>query len=235
MQPCGGKEATSPRAARRVRTSSSPACCRHVTQILSPQHNGVSATLPAPARAGQAATQSVCARARMAMAGGSRHGQHPSRREHATVLVGVLCATNGTQHQQRHKHTTHSSEQPIFGSLMRARTRNDAWDHASPIVHARLATHRPHLPSKAQHCTMSGKALCSLPHTAASQHTREGLREQCVTAPHTRAQAARAATAHAAARQRQRFAARRTREIPFLPSHAEHGTCTGAIDEKNMH
>ena len=111
---------------------------------------------------------------------GSTHGQHPSRREHATVLVGVLCATNGTQHQQRHKHTTHSSEQPIFGSLMRARTRNDAWDHASPIVHARLATHRPHLPSKAQHCTMSGKALCSLPHTAASQHTREGLREQCV-------------------------------------------------------
>ena len=163
---------------------------------------------------------------------GSTHGQHPSRREHATVLVGVLCATNGTQHQQRHKHTTHSSEQPIFGSLMRARTRNDAWDHASPIVHARLATHRPHLPSKAQHCTMSGKALCSLPHTAASQHTREGLREQCVTAPHTRAQAARAATAHAAARQRQRYAARRTREIPFPPSRAEHGTCTRAIDEK---
>jgi hypothetical protein len=163
---------------------------------------------------------------------GSTHGQHPSRREHATVLVGVLCATNGTQHQQRHKHTTHSSEQPIFGSLMRARTRNDAWDHASPIVHARLAAHRPHLPSKAQHCTMSGKALCSLPHTAASQHTREGLREQCVTAPHTRAQAARAATAHAAARQRQRFAARRTREIPFPPSRAEHGTCTRAIDEK---
>ena len=92
-----------------------------------------------------------------------------------TVLVGVLCATNGTQHQQRHRYTTRSSEQPIFSLLTRARTRNDAWDHASPIVHARLATHRPHLPSKAQHCTMSGKTLCSLPHTAASQHTREGL------------------------------------------------------------
>ena len=30
---------------------------------------------------------------------GSTLGQHPSRREHATVLVGVLCALNGTQHQ----------------------------------------------------------------------------------------------------------------------------------------
>ena len=146
-----------------------------------------------------------------------------------------VCHQWHTAPTKAHIHNTLSSEQPIFGSLMCARTRNDAWDHASPIVHARLATHRPTLHSKAQHCTMSGKALCSLPHTAASQHTREGLREQCVTAPHTRAQAARAATAHAAAHQRQRFAARRTREIPFLPSRAEHGTCMCAIDEKNMH
>ena len=135
---------------------------------------------------------------------GNTHGQHPSRREHATVLVGVLCATNGTQHQQRHKHTAHSSEQPIFGSLTRARTRNDAWDHASPIVHARLATHRPHLPSKAQHCNMSGKALCSLPHTAASQHTQEGLREHSDAAQHTRAHAANAAMQCATACQRRR-------------------------------
>ena len=119
----------------------------------------MSATLPAPARWPGRQAKRLIAAALRTHGHGSTHGQHPSRREHATVLVGVLCATNGTPHQQRHKHTTHSSEQPIFGSLMRVRTRNDAWDHASPIVHARLATNRPHLPSKAQHCTMSGNAL----------------------------------------------------------------------------
>ena len=40
---------------------------------------------------------------------GNTPGQHPSRREHATVLVGMLCAHNGTKHQQKHKHTAHSS------------------------------------------------------------------------------------------------------------------------------
>ena len=111
---------------------------------------------------------------------GSTQGQHLSRREHATVLAGVLCALNSTQHQKEHKYTPYCSEQPIFGSLARTRTRNDAWIHTSPIVHARLAAHRPHFPSKVQHCTMSGKTLCSPPHTAESQHIRQGLQEQCV-------------------------------------------------------
>jgi hypothetical protein len=40
---------------------------------------------------------------------GNTLGQHPSRREHAVVLVGMLCAPNGTKHQQKHKYTAHSS------------------------------------------------------------------------------------------------------------------------------
>ena len=190
---------------------------RGLKEILSPQHNGVSATLPAPARwPGRHAKRLRPPRAPHGH--GSTNGKHPSRREHATVLVGVLCAINGTQHQQRHKHTTHSSEQPIFGSLARARTRNDAWDHASPIVHARLATHRPHLPSKAQHCTMSSKTLYSPPYIAASQHIRERPARAMRHGPaHASASSESGHTAHAAARQRQSFAARRTRKIPSLP------------------
>ena len=149
---------------------------------------------------------------------GSTHGQHPSRREHATVLVGVRVPSmaHSTNKGTNTHHNAPSSQ--ILARFTWARTRNDACDHASPIVvHARLATHKPHLPCKAQHCTMSGKALCSPPYTAASQHIREGLREQCVMASPTRARAARAATAHAAAHQRQRFAARRTPATLCLP------------------
>jgi hypothetical protein len=96
----------------------------------------------------------------------------------AFVLVEVLCAHNDTQHQQKHKITPHSSKQSIFGLITRARTRNDAWDHALPIAHARLASHWPHLPSKAQYCTMSGITPCSSPHTAGIIATRHRTRER---------------------------------------------------------
>ena len=148
------------------------------------------------------------------------------------MLVGVLCAINDTQQQLKHKHTPHSSEQPIFGSLTRARTRSDACDHASPIVHARLAKHEPHLLSKTQHCTLSSKTLYSPPHTAASQHIRKGpARAICHVPAHASASSESGHSARGSTPKAAFCGATHARDS--LPSFARQAqTCTRAIDEK---
>ncbi len=141
---------------------------------------------------------------------GNTHWQHPGRRVHASVQVEVLCAPEHwhTAPTKAQKHTT--LEQPTSGPLPRAHTRSEACDHASAIVHARSAPHRPHLHNIAQHCTMSAQHICRLPHATAHLHDRDALREHGDAARHTRARAAKAPTPHAAARQRRRFATQST-------------------------
>ena len=158
----------------------------------------------------------------------SRPRPRPGRREHTFVPVGMLCAHNGTQHQQKHKNTPHGCTQPILCSPRHARTRRDPCYHGSPIVRARPAPHKPHQPHIAPHCTMSGTTLCTLPHAAAHLHDRDTLHKHVDSAPHARAQAANATTARAAAR-------RRRRSTPHSPgasfcSRAAQQTCH-AIDE----
>ena len=129
----------------------------------------------------------------------------PSRREHANVLVGVFCAHNGTKHQQKHKSTPQGSTRPTPRTFPLAHTRRDPCNHGSPIVHTSRASHTPHGPNNAQSCSMSGIKLNQLPHAAAHTHERDKPRKQGERAPHARVRAARTATAHAAARQRQQL------------------------------
>ena len=143
--------------------------------------------LARPPRDAPAAVLRACSRS-------SRPWPRPGRREHTTVPVGMLCAHNGTQHQQKHKSMPHSSTQPTPSQIRRARTRNDPCYHGSPIVRARPAPHRPQQPHIAPHCTMSGTTLCTLPHAGTHLHARDTLREHGTSAPHARAQAASAVT-----------------------------------------
>ena len=60
----------------------------------------------------QCAVHCLCVGCRVALAWphSNTHWQGPGHRENTTVLVGVLCALNGTPpHQQRHKNTPHST------------------------------------------------------------------------------------------------------------------------------
>ena len=157
---------------------------------------------------------------------GSTCWQHPGRRVHANVRVEVLCAHNGTQHQPKHKNTPHALEQPISGSFPRAHTRRDPCGHGSPIVHARSAPHKPHLPSIAQLCIMSGTTL-------AGSHT---LLHACATATHCesmatrtgmRAREQRERTQHARQRAKGGALQHKARQRLFLPREAPQ-TCTRA-------
>ena len=134
----------------------------------------------------------------------SAHSGHSDRLTHTTVLVEVLCAHNGSQHHHKHKSTQTSSTRPLSSPCRRARTRSDASDDASAIAHARTASHKPHVPSKAQQCIMSGTQSHRPPRTATCQHVHCTPREHGDTARHTRAHAAKAATQHATAGQRRR-------------------------------
>ena len=121
--------------------------------VCPPPHSPSARQLARPPRDALAALSRACGH-------GNACWQHPGRRVHANVQVEVLCAHNGTQHQPKHKNTPQALEQPISGSFPRARTRRDPCYHGSPIVHARLAPHKPLLPSIAQLCIMSAN-MCA--------------------------------------------------------------------------
>ena len=79
------------------------------------------------------------------------------------MLVGVLYAHNGIQHQQKHTITPHSSVLLLAGSIPRAHTRIKPCNQGLAIAHARNTPHKPHKPSQAQLCSMSAPLCHSLP------------------------------------------------------------------------
>ena len=79
------------------------------------------------------------------------------------MLVEVLYAHNGIQHQQKHTITPHSSVLLLAGSIPRAHTRIKPCNQGLAIAHARNTPHKPHKPSQAQLCSMSAPLCHSLP------------------------------------------------------------------------
>jgi hypothetical protein len=108
----------------------------------------------------------------------SVHSQHTGRRERVAMHAEVLCAYyNGTQHQALHKSTTQACERHHCGPLTRARTKSDAWSHASTVAHARTASQQPHWARNALKGMMSGTMMASYTHTATHLHSRDTLRQ----------------------------------------------------------
>ena len=140
---------------------------------------------------------------------GSACWQHPGRRVHANVQVEVLCAHNGTQHQPKHKNTPHAPEQLISGSFPRAHTRRDPCCHGSPIAYARQAPHKPHVPSIAQLCSMSGTTFAGSHtplHTCTSAARCESMAMRAGTRAHKQREQAQHAQQQAKSGDSQRVA-----------------------------
>ena len=152
---------------------------------------------------------------------GSTHWQRPGRREHADVPVDVLCAHNGTQHQHKHKTTTHSSKKPLAGSCWRARTRSKPWNHGLTTAHARLAPHRPQQPHIAPQCTMGDTTLSTIPpllHT----HTTTTPGNTAAAQPGTSARTQRKRPHGTQQHAKHSAAQRRARQRLFLPRTPAH-------------
>ena len=136
----------------------------------------------------------------------------PGHRACATVLVGVLYAHNGIQHQQKHTTTPHSSVLLLAGSIPRAHTRIKPCNQGLATAHARDRLHKPHRPSQAQLCNMSA-TLCYSPPRDHAHHEPATPSGNVAPQPGMRARV-------------QRHGPRRTRQHAkegATPSHAQIG------------
>ena len=136
-----------------------------------PKHNGVSNhSLALHTLVGQAATHDATA----VISRGHGCKQHALAALCALAVASMhrcaswnaVCAYNATQHQQGHAIPLRipHCKQPIFGLFKRAHTGSDAWDHASPIVHARTAPHGPYFPANSCIAKRTHKTLQAVTH-----------------------------------------------------------------------
>ena len=178
----------------------------------------MSATLPAPARwPGRQAKRLRPPHAHMAMAARTGSTQAAA----SMPLCWLECCVPPMAHStNKGTHTQHTppSSRSLARSCVHARGIN-VWDHTSPIVHARLATHSSQATFAQQSPALHNERQSTLqPATHCCEPAHPGRPARAMRhGPAHASASSESGPAHAAARQRQHFAAQIRERFTSLP------------------